>query len=146
MSPALRTCDNLRHLATAGVAMLVACRSNLRSIHNAKNAATCCATRARDSCRFTMYTSWRPAALRDHGTYTMWREENRLQLKGSARQLWVLEPENFPPSLRASQGKRLWCCLCFQDYRFAFSAKDWSYCQNMKRIYLSLTGLGFVES
>ena len=49
-----------------------------------------------------------------------------------ARQLWVLEPENFPPSLRASQGKRLWCCLCFQDYRFAFSAKDWSYCQNLK--------------
>ena len=35
------------------------------------------------SCRFTIYTSWRPAALRDHGTYTMWREENRLQLKGS---------------------------------------------------------------
>ena len=45
--------------------------------------ATCCATRARDSCRFTIYTSWRPAALRDHGTYTKWREENRLQLKGS---------------------------------------------------------------
>ena len=45
--------------------------------------ATCCATRARDSCRFTMYTTWRPAALRDHGTYTMRREENRLQLKGS---------------------------------------------------------------
>ena len=53
-----------------------------------------------------------------------------------ARQLWVLEPENFPPSLRASQGKRLWCCLCFQDYRFAFSAKDWSYCENLKPIYL----------
>ena len=53
-----------------------------------------------------------------------------------ARQLWVLEPENFPPSLGASQGKRLWCCLCFQDYRFAFSAKDWSYCQNLKQIYL----------
>ena len=44
--------------------------------------ATCCATRARDSCRFTMYTSRRPAALRNHGNYTeMWREENRLQLK-----------------------------------------------------------------
>ena len=53
-----------------------------------------------------------------------------------ARQLWVLEPEIFPPSLGASQGKRLWWCLCFQDYRFAFSAKDWSYCQNLKQIYL----------
>ena len=51
------------------------------------------------------------------------------------RQLWVIEPENFPPSLGASQGKRLWCCLCFQDYRFAFSAKDRSYCQNLKQVY-----------
>ena len=53
-----------------------------------------------------------------------------------ARQLCVLEPASFPPSLRASQGKRLWCGLCFQDYRFAFSAKDWLYCQTLKQIYL----------
>ena len=105
--------------------------------------ATCCASRARDSCRFTMYTSWRPAALRNHGTvhlHKMRREENRLQLQGSefllVNCMWVLEPENFPPSIRASQGKRLWYCWGFQDYWFAFSAKDWSYCQNLEQIYL----------
>ena len=44
--------------------------------------ATCCATRARDSCRFTIYTSRRTAVLRNHGNYTeMWQEENRLQLQ-----------------------------------------------------------------
>ena len=74
----------------------------------------------------------------------MWREESRLQLGSEflvpqflvvvvvvvipARQLWVLEPENSPPNLRVSQGKRLWYCWSFQDYRFAFSAKYWQYC------------------
>ena len=54
------------------------------TIPKTQRPATCCATRARDSCRFTMYTSRRPAALRNYGNYTeMWREENRLQLKGS---------------------------------------------------------------
>ena len=103
--------------------------------------ATCCATRARDSCRFTMCKAGRSAVLRNHGNYTeIWREENHLQLlvKGCEFLLvtWVLEPENFPPNLRVSPGKRLWCCWGFQDYRFALSAKDWSYCQNLKQIYL----------
>ena len=55
-----------------------------------------------------------------------------------ARQLQVLEPENFPPNLRPSHGKKTVVLLVLPRVRFAFSAKDWSYmyCRNMKRISL----------
>ena len=84
---------------------------------------------APDSCRFTTSRPPRPWHLHD----VAGRKSPSTKRKSvPARQLWVLEPENFPLSLRA----RRWCCLCFQDCRFAFSAQVWSYCQNLKQTYL----------
>ena len=119
--------------------LLLCC--DLRPIHNAKNAATSDLLRDQSPRQLSIHNVHvlatsrppRPWYLND----VVGRKSPSTKRKWvPARQLWVLEPENFPPSLGASQGKRLWCYLCFQDYRFAFSAKDWSYCQNLKQIYL----------